>query len=212
MCVCVCVCAVIVATTASTFAIRQLQHLTSAQLNNTPRAQLDTLFFNRVPKAGSEKLMELLKLLAKRNNFKARRDPEQLLETILMDTGFARNLLKTEILNCTTANSYTKHVAFVNFAAFKKPWPIYINLVRDPIERLISWFYYARTSWYLADRVNAFGNEYKMPSKEWLQKDFDRCILEHDPECVYEQLEMENLGDHRRQTLFFCGQQPKHCM
>ncbi|XP_034484056.1 heparan sulfate 2-O-sulfotransferase pipe isoform X3 [Drosophila innubila] len=190
----------------------QLQHLTSAQLNNTPRAQLDTLFFNRVPKAGSEKLMELLKLLAKRNNFKARRDPEQLIETILMDTGYARNLLKTEILNCTTANSYTKHVAFLNFAAFKKPWPIYINMVRDPIERLVSWFYYVRAPWYLADRVNSFGKAYKVPSRKWLQKDFNRCVLEHDPECVYEPMEMDNLGDHRRQTLFFCGQHSKLCM
>lgn len=72
--------------TATHFAIRaQLQHLNADQVNNTPRAQLETLFFNRVPKAGSEKLMELLKLLAKRNNFVARRDPEQLVETILMD-------------------------------------------------------------------------------------------------------------------------------
>ncbi|XP_030570710.1 heparan sulfate 2-O-sulfotransferase pipe-like isoform X2 [Drosophila novamexicana] len=190
----------------------QLQHLTSTQLNNTPRAQLDTLFFNRVPKAGSEKLMELLKLLANRNKFQARRDPKHLFETILMDTGFARNLLKAEILNCSTANSYTKHVAFLNFAAFGHPWPIYINLVRDPVERLVSWFYYARAPWYLADRVNAFGSDYKIPTLEWLQKDFNRCILEHDPECVYEQLDTGNLGDHRRQTLFFCGQQAELCM
>ncbi|XP_062134242.1 heparan sulfate 2-O-sulfotransferase pipe-like isoform X2 [Drosophila sulfurigaster albostrigata] len=190
----------------------QLQHLTSAQLNNTPHSKLDTLFFNRVPKTGSEKLMALLKLLAKRNSFEARRDSEQLLETILIDNGFARHLLDAEILNCSTPNSYTKHVAFVNFAEYQKPWPIYINLVRDPIERLISWFYYARAPWYLADRANTFGEAYKMPSSEWLQKDFNRCVSERDPECVYEQLEMGNLGDHRRQTLFFCGQNPKICM
>ncbi|XP_064546019.1 heparan sulfate 2-O-sulfotransferase pipe isoform X8 [Drosophila montana] len=142
----------------------------------------------------------------------ARRDPKHLFETILLDTGFARNLLKAEILNCSTANSYTKHVAFLNFAAFGHPWPIYINLVRDPIERLVSWFYYARAPWYLADRVNAFGSDYKIPTLEWLQKDFNRCILEHDPECVYEQSDTGHLGDHRRQTLFFCGQQAELCM
>ncbi|XP_017957434.1 heparan sulfate 2-O-sulfotransferase pipe-like isoform X4 [Drosophila navojoa] len=191
----------------------QLQHLTStAQVNNTRRAQLDTLFFNRVPKAGSEKLMALLKLLAKRNKFQARRDHEQLYETILMDTGFARHLLEAEILNCSTANSYTKHMAFLNFTEFGQPWPIYVNLVRDPLERLISWFYYARASWYLADRVKTFGSKFKMPSVQWLKKDFNRCLLTHDPECVYEQLDMNHLGDHRRQTLFFCGQQRALCM
>lgn len=203
MCACACTC------TASQFCNHpgQLQHL-----NNTPRAQVDTLFFNRVPKAGSEKLMELLKLLAKRNGFQARRDPEQLLETILMDEGFARHLLDAEILNCSVSNSYSKHVAFVNFGEFERPWPIYINLVRDPIERVISWFYYIRAAWYLVDRVKTFGQAYKMPDVDWLRKDFNRCILEHDPECVYEQLEMGNLGDHRRQTLFFCGQNIKLCM
>lgn len=199
--------------TATHFAIRaQLQHLSANQVNNTPRAQLDTLFFNRVPKAGSEKLMELLKLLAKRNNFVARRDPEQLVETILMDEGYARRLLDNEILNCSGVNSYSKHMAFVNFEELQRPWPIYINMVRDPIERLISWFYYARAPWYLADRVKTFGKAYKLPAVAWLRKDFNRCILEHDAECVYEQLEMGNLGDHRRQTLFFCGQDIKLCM
>ncbi|XP_033149322.1 heparan sulfate 2-O-sulfotransferase pipe-like [Drosophila busckii] len=189
-----------------------LPHLTSAQLNNTPRAQLDTLFFNRVPKAGSEKLMELLNLLAKRNNFQARRDPKLIYETILMDRGFASRWLQAELLNCSGANSYSKHVAFVNFAQHGQPWPIYINLVRDPVERLISWFYYTRAPWYLAKRVKTFGQSFRLPTEQWLRKDFNHCILEHDPECVYTQQQRDHLDDHRRQTLFFCGQQHALCM
>lgn len=130
VCVCVCECDNnnnnnTWTTATPLFAIRQLQHLTSTALvNNTPRAQLDTLFFNRVPKAGSEKLLALLQQLAKRNKFQARRDPRHLYETILMDTGFARHLLEAEILNCSTANSYTKHMAFlISTLTFGQPGP-----------------------------------------------------------------------------------------
>ncbi|XP_050741999.1 heparan sulfate 2-O-sulfotransferase pipe isoform X2 [Drosophila biarmipes] len=190
----------------------QLKHLTTAQLNNTPRAQVDTIFFNRITKTGSEKMMELLKILGKRNNFEARRDVEGFYEVVLMHDAYAKNFLRTEVLNCTTANTYTKHVAFIDFDLLYEPWPIYINLVRDPIERLVSWFYYARAPWYLAERRQVFGDAVKMPSIEWLKKDFNRCIEERDPECVYEQMEVGNLGDHRRQSLYLCGQVQAVCM
>ncbi|EDW76763.1 uncharacterized protein Dwil_GK19566 [Drosophila willistoni] len=190
----------------------QLQHLTSSQLNNTPRAQLETIFFNRVTKTGSEKMMELLKILAKRNDFVARRDAEALYEVVIMDPVYAKNFLYTDVLNSSRPNSYTKHVAFLDFDALDEPWPIYINLVRDPIERLVSWFYYARAAWYIADRYQTFGAAYQMPDIHWVRKDFNRCINEHDPECIYEQMEMGNLGDHRRQSLYFCGQENKVCM
>ncbi|XP_052843961.1 heparan sulfate 2-O-sulfotransferase pipe isoform X4 [Drosophila gunungcola] len=190
----------------------QLKHLTAAQLNNTPLAQLDTIFFNRITKTGSEKMMELLKILAKRNNFQARRDVEGFYEVVVMHDAYAKNFIRTEVLNCSRANTYTKHVAFLDFSHLDEPWPIYINLVRDPIERLVSWFYYARAPWYLAERRETFGDAVQMPSIEWLKKDFNRCIEERDPECVYEQMETGNLGDHRRQSLFLCGQNMKVCM
>ncbi|XP_017107588.2 heparan sulfate 2-O-sulfotransferase pipe isoform X3 [Drosophila bipectinata] len=190
----------------------QLTHLTTGDLNNTRRAQLDTIFFNRVTKTGSEKMMELLKILGKRNDFVARRDAEGLYEVVIMDPVYAKNFIHSDILNETKANTYTKHVAFIDFTALDEPWPIYINLVRDPIERLVSWFYYARAPWYWAERRETFGDAVKMPDINWLKKDFNRCIEEHDPECVYEQMEMGNLGDHRRQSLFFCGQRMDICM
>ena len=35
----------------------------------------------------------------------------------------------------------------VDFAALGHPSPIYINMVREPVERLVSWFYYVRAAW-----------------------------------------------------------------
>ncbi|XP_044570412.1 heparan sulfate 2-O-sulfotransferase pipe [Drosophila ananassae] len=45
------------------------------------------------------------------------------------------------------AFAYVEHMNFMNFRPFHHPQPIYINLVRDPVERVISWFYYKRTPW-----------------------------------------------------------------
>jgi hypothetical protein len=39
------------------------------ELNNTARAGIELLFFNRVPKVGSQTFMELLRRLAIRNQF-----------------------------------------------------------------------------------------------------------------------------------------------
>ena len=36
------------------------------------------------------------------------------------------------------------------------PIPIYVNMIRDPIERVISWFYYIRAPWYIIERKQAF--------------------------------------------------------
>lgn len=91
------------------------------------------------------------------------------------------------------------------FHRFGKATPIYVNIVRDPVERVISWFYYVRAPWYFVERKRAFP-DLPLPDTDWLKKDFETCVLTGDPECVYHQnVRHEGIGDHRRQTLFFCG-------
>lgn len=51
-------------------------------LNNTKRADKHVLFFNRVPKVGSQTFMQLLRRLSVRNNFAFNRDQVQRVETI----------------------------------------------------------------------------------------------------------------------------------
>ena len=50
--------------------------------------------------------------------------------------------------NHTFPLSYVKHLNFLNFEEFDKKNPIYINMVRHPVERVISWYYYIRQNWY----------------------------------------------------------------
>lgn len=179
--------------------------------NNTPKAEIDILFFNRVPKVGSQTMMALLNLCGKRNGFKATRDKAGNAETIMLTPSFEVDLIE-EILDKGEPASYSKHVAYVEFTDNDYPQPIYMNLVRDPVERIISWFYYIRAPWYIAERKTMFPKEYKLPSVPFLKKDFSDCVLKHDPECTFIQNDIRGLGDHRRQMLFFCGQDSETCM
>ena len=56
--------------------------LDQQQLNNTRKAKKEILFFNRVPKVGSQTTMELLKQLSVKNNYHYHKDKTQKVERI----------------------------------------------------------------------------------------------------------------------------------
>ncbi|XP_017072087.1 heparan sulfate 2-O-sulfotransferase pipe-like [Drosophila eugracilis] len=173
-------------------------------LNNTRKAQMELVFFNRVPKVGSQTFMELLRRLSERNNFQFHRDAVQKVETIRLAEDQQQEMAEV-ISELPEPSVFIKHVCFTNFTKFNLPKPIYLNVVRDPVERVISWFYYVRAPWYFVERKAAFP-DLPLPHPAWLKKDFETCVLNGDQECTYTQgVTVEGIGDHRRQSLFFCG-------
>ncbi|KAJ8942012.1 hypothetical protein NQ314_010242, partial [Rhamnusium bicolor] len=146
----------------------QMTTLEPLQLNNTRRAKQDIIFFNRVPKVGSQTLMELLRRLSVRNGFGFHQDRVQRVETIRLSPE-DQAALSALVSSYEPPGVYIKHVCFTNVSEFGLPEPIYINLVRDPIERVISWYYYVRAPWYYVERKIAFP-DIPLPDPKWLKK------------------------------------------
>lgn len=89
--------------------------------------------FAQVPKAGSEMFKRFGMLLSSICGYHAYIDPQA--ESIALD--FVQNFGK----EVTDSGIYYRQMAFVNFSQFGAPRPIYVSVVRNPVERMASWFY-----------------------------------------------------------------------
>ncbi|XP_029408848.1 heparan sulfate 2-O-sulfotransferase pipe isoform X4 [Bactrocera dorsalis] len=183
----------------------QLRSLSTSSLNNTRKADIDILFFNRCAKVGSESMIQLLGNLETINGFN--------LDHFGPGKGTRRNLPPREqervadyVFRLGAGSAYVEHISWINFYDFGLPKPIYINLVRDPVERVISWYFYARNAyknaWVFRKNPNA-----NLKSAVWFKKDFNECVRSGDPECQYVPYTfVDSTGNFKRQSLFFCGQ------
>lgn len=151
--------------------------------------------------------------LGKLNGYVSERDNNKGGERIHMNFNQQEELIMDILFN-EEPYAYSQHFAFVNFTEHEVQKPIFINLVRDPIERVISWHYYIRAEWYYNDLKAKLGAKARpMPGKEFMEMSFETCVRTNDVHCQFTQNQKTNpIGDHSRQTLFFCGQDKAACL
>lgn len=180
-----------------------------SDLNNTPKAGTDILLFNRVPKVGSVQMIELMKTLGKTHNFDVFTDGN-MNGGIINRMSTQRQQQEVEkVVSRDDPGVYVSHMNWINFTEFGQSKPIYINMVRDPVERVISWFYYLRSPWIFVPQRRQ--RKQSMPNAKWMNTEFDECVEQNSSFCQYKQGAgfHRNDSDHRRQTLFFCGNDKK---
>lgn len=182
--------------------LEDLGDLDPMALNNTAKHTKLTVMFNRVPKVGSQSTMELMRALSYKNGFTFHRDRPQKVENIKLTVREEKRLVQlVDVFRPPSV--YVKHVCYVNFTQYNGTQPIYVNMVRDPVERVISWYYYVRAPWYFVERKQAFP-ELPLPSSQWLRKDYESCVMSGDRECQYR--EGDERPDFAQLSEFFCGQ------
>ncbi|KAH8269943.1 hypothetical protein KR018_000119 [Drosophila ironensis] len=95
---------------------------------------------------------------------------------------------------------------FVNLGYIKKP--IYVSLVRDPIDRMVV-DYYKRRSWVKRMIYRKMYPGRREKPEKWYQQSFNECVRSGDPECRFiPQSVSDYVDDFKRQSLYFCGNEP----
>ena len=81
---------------------------------------------------------------------------------------FSSTLFDWSITSNLHTNLFIICCIFENFR-FNLSSPIYMNMVRDPAERIISWYNYIRAPWYIREMIRD-NPDYNIPSPTWLKK------------------------------------------
>ncbi|XP_061125600.1 uronyl 2-sulfotransferase a isoform X3 [Syngnathus typhle] len=107
--------------------------------------------------------------------------------------------LMKNISNIPQPFLYTRHVHFLNFSRFKIEEPVYINIIRDPINRFLSNYFFRRFGDWRGEQNHLIRTPQMTDDERYL--DINVCILENYPECSNPRVFYI--------IPYFCGQHPK---
>ena len=142
--------------------IEPRQEFQFAQHRRSPaRSSTKRIMYNRIPKCGSSTVLHVFKSLGNQNHF-----------SFLMSMTFNQlnvsydqeKALVHDLEGHQTPWIYNRHVQFIDFTAHDLTMPDYINLFRDPVDRLRSHFYFG------------------FPQRENMT--FDECVAKEIPNCI----------------------------
>ncbi|CAH1153867.1 unnamed protein product [Phaedon cochleariae] len=173
--------------TKSALSLAPLKHVTKsiAELGKMDEINKYFLLLNNVPKCGSEILVLLLQKLQGLNNYRHVRLKEgnkrhltNLQQEYLVYDMF--DMMKRQAVPL----SFDRHVYFINFTNFDRQFPTYINLLRNPVDKVIS-----RTSF---------------KGKDKKQDYYYKCLMHKKNNCNYKNGQPYDLS-----IPYFCGHDPR---
>lgn len=149
------------------------------------------VIYNRVPKTGSTSFVNLTYDLCRKNAFHVLHiniTANMHVMSLPNQVRFARNVSAWEAMKPAF---YHGHLAYLNFAklGISGPKPLYINLIRKPLDRLVSYYYFLR-----------YGDDYRPHLVRHRAGDtisFDECVARQKPDC--------DPANMWLQIPFFCG-------
>jgi len=160
---------------------RKTKHLNSVQLAIISVKKSKVIFYNRVNKCGSTSMLELLGDLGFSNNFTVTGRGLPKLRTLK-----EKDKTRLGLFLCDESLPrmvFTRHLYFVNYSQYGCDIQYY-NMVRDPVERFISRYYFHRNNFISlrgrSERIK-FGNISRQ-----LSRTLSDCVMGNFSECLYE--------------------------
>ncbi|XP_048587162.1 heparan sulfate 2-O-sulfotransferase 1 [Nematostella vectensis] len=152
------------------------------------------IIYNRVPKTASTSFMGVVYDLSEQNNYHTIHlnvTKNSHVMSVTDQLRFAHNITQwSERLPAF----YHGHVQYIEFQSLGVTKPvIYINVIRKPLDRLVSYYYFLR-----------FGDTFrphKRRSRQGNKETFDECLSRGHKDCQPEKLWL--------QVPFFCGHAPQ---
>lgn len=148
------------------------------------------VIYNRVPKTGSTSFINVAYDLCKQNNYHVLHinvTGNMHVLSLSNQAKFAFNVSKWDAIKPAL---YHGHIAFVDFAKFGiNSHAIWINLIRQPLDRLVSYYYFLR-----------YGDDFRpylVRRKHGDKMSFDECVLKKQSDCHPDNMWL--------QVPFFCG-------
>ncbi|XP_034658556.1 heparan sulfate 2-O-sulfotransferase pipe-like, partial [Drosophila subobscura] len=182
----------------------QLRRVRQMYLNNTRFAGIEVIVFNRPTRVCTEQMMPLLRQLSTMNDMNVvLNGPVR-----TMNRTRTEGQQKTEIdwtSDLERGTLYMAHSNWLDFASFGYKKPIYVSMVRDPIDRIVDDYYKRRSRVKRQIHRRMFPGHPERPA-EWYQQSFNQCVRTGSPECQFVQHSVaDHVQDFKRQSLFFCG-------
>ncbi|KAF7277440.1 hypothetical protein GWI33_007281, partial [Rhynchophorus ferrugineus] len=143
----------------------------------------------KVPKTGSTSFVGIAYDLCKKNHFHVLHVNITANNHILSlnnQLHFVKNVTKWNLMKPAL---YHGHFAFIDFMKFGFPRPLFINILRKPLDRFISYYYFVR-----------YGDNFRpylIRRKAGNKMTFDECVQQGLPECDPNAMWL--------QVPFFCG-------
>ncbi|GFS46962.1 heparan sulfate 2-O-sulfotransferase 1 [Trichonephila inaurata madagascariensis] len=160
----------------------------SVEISNT--FDDSVIIYNRVPKTGSTSFMGVAYDLCSRNGFNVLHINTTKNAHVLSLSDQVRFVQNVSLWSAKKPALYHGHIAFLDFSRFgmsKKP--IFINIVRKPLDRLVSYYYFLR-----------YGDDFRpyvVRRRQGNKMSFDDCVMRGEKDCDPENMWL--------QVPFFCG-------
>ncbi|XP_042219966.1 heparan sulfate 2-O-sulfotransferase pipe-like, partial [Homarus americanus] len=172
--------------------------------NRTP----DTiwLFFNRIPRTGGQTLVSLMKSLSADLDYQHQEHVYRTPWQRLMSEDEQKNLATWFEYNFWP-KSYDRFSLYINFTQHRSQYvtlrPAYITVVRDPVEKYISYFRFKRVDHERVKLEMAVKEKQRPGSgRTWYWKKLEECVSGDDPECDFS----PGSRSFSSAVPFFCGQ------